>query len=637
MQSMTDSKTGKKIGWTRRRARRGVSLIEILIVLVILVVGILTIIRLFPSGFFSVESVGNAGLADSLGIGTLQGQTQNSGGLPDAILPGSMDSYGQPTVGSLIPANIGAYDPDRAENLDNAHVIYNETMTVPSVRTAAGVTQSIYVVSFGPLLMGNIDPTVSLTQLPMYVSINGLPWAVQANTFAAYPNPKDLLALNQPNYLVDYSTGQIALPYEFYPQTFVMTIRDANDKIATVHLTVPSALVVTTGNPSGPLTNDLQGYQPSTGDSITGHYNGNWFDPTDTTTLKYDTDIAVTLTKPWKAVGLYRPFVGEKMIGGGGFTNDPYEFMLPNANLFDGTSMQQGNIGAISFNPLGAGRIGVKPLKAQITYQNYSWRILHEDRDIPALAPGNTTVARLTLKNLRRVGDARPDNTIDSGLIPGSNVGFVIQDLDTGLIIARSDAAATLNDEDTNGTVANQINLSYATGRITFPDTAFSPAGSAHHVRIYYAGDAQWTVAVQKAPSFYGRTADVAGAADPMIRPGHYALDPTTGVLYFPRCDAGKTVTIEGITAYTGSGTAIPEPNVTVAVGDVVDSSHGTDYVTITSVGLGSPLTLTATGPGNAYATFSAVRGLSARAVVAWKERDRWKVHTVDTFLTKPQ
>ena len=71
-------------------------------------------------------------------------------------------------------------------------------------------------------------------------------------------------------------------------------------------------------------------------------------------------------------------------------------------------------------------------------------------------------------------------STIDTGLIPGSNVGFVIQDLDTGLPLA-----APINDEDTNGTVANQINLSYATGRITFPDTAFSPAGFSHHVRIY--------------------------------------------------------------------------------------------------------------------------------------------------------
>ncbi len=46
---------------------------------------------------------------------------------------------------------------------------------------------------------------------------------------------------------------------------------------------------------------------------------------------------------------------------------------------------------------------------------------------------------------------------------------------------------------------------------------------------------------------------------------------------------------------------------------------------------------LYAKGPNNAYVTIAAVRGLSARAVVAWKERNRWKVHSVDTVLTRPQ
>jgi len=33
----------------------------------------------------------------------------------------------------------------------------------------------------------------------------------------------------------------------------------------------------------------------------------------------------------------------------------------------------------------------------------------------------------------------------------------------------------------------------------------------------------------------------------------------------------------------------------------------------------------------------TAVRGLSVRSVVAWKERDRWKVHSVDTLLNRAQ
>ena len=64
--------------WPRRRNRRGVSLIEILVVLAILVVGILAIIRLFPSGFFSIESVGNTALADTIGSAANSGRRRRT-------------------------------------------------------------------------------------------------------------------------------------------------------------------------------------------------------------------------------------------------------------------------------------------------------------------------------------------------------------------------------------------------------------------------------------------------------------------------------------------------------------------------------------------------------------------------------
>ena len=101
MQSMKDSKV--VMGNIRRKARRGVSLIEILVVLVLLVLGILIIVRLFPSGFFSINSVGDAALADGLGQAALSAQTQNASALPESILPG--------TLTSLTAAN-GDYDPD---------------------------------------------------------------------------------------------------------------------------------------------------------------------------------------------------------------------------------------------------------------------------------------------------------------------------------------------------------------------------------------------------------------------------------------------------------------------------------------------------------------------------------------------
>ncbi len=114
-----------------QRAQRGVSLIEVLVVLVILVTGILTIIRLFPSGFFSIQSTGNAALADSMGGAAISSGTQDSNSLPEAILPDNLASDNLLSV-TTNAAAYSNYDPDDPNNLENARVVSNETISVPS-------------------------------------------------------------------------------------------------------------------------------------------------------------------------------------------------------------------------------------------------------------------------------------------------------------------------------------------------------------------------------------------------------------------------------------------------------------------------------------------------------------------------
>ena len=243
-------------------------------------------------------------------------------------------------------------------------------------------------------------------------------------------------------------------------------------------------------------------------------------------------------------------------------------------------------------------------------------------------------------------------------------------DLDTGMLVgvvpdgkSGFTPAALTNDEDTAGASTDPavVNVSYATGRLTFNSNAFQDNPSplptvqpkAHRVRIFYAGDQDWTVAVQKAPDFYTRDPDVT-TADPMIDAAQYAfgVDSGTPYLYFPRCDAGKTVEVDGLVAYDNSTPqkAVVCPTVTVAIDDVAVDVGGTKYVrvnlgsTIASAITSAPgntnastLAATGGGPGGSPVSITAVRGLSARAVVAWTERGRWKVHVVDTILTRPQ
>ena len=224
--------------------------------------------------------------------------------------------------------------------------------------------------------------------------------------------------------------------------------------------------------------------------------------------------------------------------------------MLAADNFGSPSPISNANPGVIRFNPKAAGGSGSAALKAQISYQTYTWRILHEDRDVPALPSGNTAVIRLTLKNLKRAGDPNADNTIYAGLA-SSNQSIVILDVDTGAELGFPDPTV-INDEDLNGTITDDVtvNVSYSTGRITFPYNAFgdNPGGAtpkAHRVRIFYAGDQDWTVAVQKAPSYYNFNAAALTNATGLF-PAQYTFDSAVNQVYFPRCDAGKTVEVDG-------------------------------------------------------------------------------------------
>ena len=673
---MKDSSNG--MGKMRKRTRRGVSLIEVLVVLVLLVLGILIIVRLYPSGFFSITSVGNAGLADSLGQAAVQSQSQDLTGLPEAILPVNS------ATNDLTPASAADADydpdfnptvePDYSKTLDKARVISNETITVPAASTvtnAAGTSrQSIYVVDFGPLVM---PVAVSDPNLPKYLSINSPLWTPVMGTVPTAIDPDPALPQTeifprQERFQVDLTNKRIAVPYAAYTndptgtkttagtvkatsyaQKMVVMILGSDGKTYTQYLNVSAATPRDDTNPYAPFDSGNIHYLPDT-TGASGNYQGGWFDPT---TQYLDSAPPFSQNPPpstvtWKAVMLYRPFAG--VAATSSFNGDPYEFTLTSSNIADASNNSLANVGAIAFNPLGAGGSGSNALKARISYLTYSWKVLHEDRDIPALSNTDTAVTRLSLKNLKRAGDNNPDNSIYTGLIPNSFQSMIALDLDTGMAVGNTSpvpdptaAEGNINDEDLNGTKGGTdiINVSFSTGRVTFGSDAFgdNPMGNTphtHRVRLFYVGDADWTVAVQKAPSYYALGPNtVAGGADPMLLAGQYAFDGAQ--LYFPRSDAGKSVEIDGTYVDTsGSAPQLKTFAGTIAIPPVVTTLGGSTYVT---VNLTDP-TLTGALPGASTVTqaaVTAVRGLSVRSVVAWKERDRWKVHSVDTLLNRAQ
>ena len=188
------------------------------------------------------------------------------------------------------------------------------------------------------------------------------------------------------------------------------------------------------------------------------------------------------------------------------------------------------------------------------------------------------------------------------------------------------------------------INIGYALGRLTFGSDAFgdnpnpnqSPAPAtgagtapAHRIRIFYTADLDWTVAVQKPAAYFQQLATTpvqSATGTTALAAYQYAYDSADAFVYFARCNAGKTVEIDG--SYTSGGTTQGFSD-TVAIDPTLYSTGDTAL----RVNLSDGTKFAHPVPAGAAVTFSAVRGLSARSIVAWKERNQYKVHSVDAVL----
>ncbi len=582
--------------------QRGTSLIEVLVVLVILVVGILTIAQLFPGGFVALRSAQNSAFADRLANGMVETLRKNNVSLADAIYmytPGGFNP-------NVSPDDLSPYAPDAAYNdINKQRYISNETFTVPGSRNANGTSYPpLYVLNYGPIYL----PTAG------DITVNSLPWTAKTGDSRlrgdagglAIDNPTDELETGQAAYLVDLNAGKLAVPPAAYKdssgmavtQDFVLTVQPASGSPVTVTLSVPST------------------------------YNGNWFDGTGATNATFN-DSGIP-AGPWTSVTLHRPFRLMGMTTLPLFGTDPYEYAIYGSN--SALTSTAANMGVLAFNPLASGQRGAQALQARVSYTTLNWHILHEDLDVPE--DGGTL--RLQLQNLKKVGDVQFDQTLFGGLISDATTGsdILLLDRDTGLITALStNNVDNLDDNTSNG----PVQVSYQSGRITLPSAA-----AGQHLRVFYEGVADWAVAVQKAPSVYTHSVTGGGADDYAAlsvvgpTPNRYAADAAVRRVYFPRCDAGKTVEFDGVHYSTTTSGAHVLASVTLPLSDASDTVQpGLVYADLS----GSVQNVSGSDTYDPMKplTFDAVRGISARALVVWHERGNWKTRSVDTLLTPTQ
>ena len=401
--------------------------------------------------------------------------------------------------------------------------------------------------------------------------VKGLPWTAETNDSAGSFQPSDLPA-GQQVFAVDYVNGKIGVP------------------------------TTTFDEPNCELTVD--GGLHYVNFTLKAVNSGQWLDAA---TINAFSGVSGTLAAgPWTPgqVAFRRIFHSVSTFTG---DPDPYGYALTNSNILP-SSGPSANVGGIRFNPAAGGGNGSKPLKAQISYTAYDWSIIHEDRDVPGSTSSSSPLGspvRLSLSHLKEIGYLQTNNKNYSGVIPNTNMPMIVVDLDTGL-------AANIS----------YYQINYGSGLVTL-----SSAYNGSRVRIYYAAENDWAVAMQKAPRAYQwKTTAFPLAATDSVPAITYEVDTTNAIAYFPRCDAGKTIEIDGIPTTAGSATSL---TTSLPQADKINNYISLNLASLVS-NIGA-LTATTTTP-----PFTSVRGLSARAFVAYRERDgNYRMRTVDTVLAR--
>lgn len=607
---------------SRNAARRGTSLVEILVVLVILVFGILSVIRLFPAGFLVFRAAQNNGVGQRLGQSLIETVSKDTSNIADGVYIYN-DALGFDP--NIAPDDLGAWKTDPANaaysDINKARYIQNETVTIPAPRqvapqNAAYSNSSVYAVNYGPMIV-NAAYGVTVVSAPWKQLIgSSLPTAGTGSP--PVDQPLDLLPSGQAQYLVDYAAHQIAVPVEKYARTYEFSVK-TDQGVGTFEI------------------------------SAAANYTGDW----EHISLQGSAG-AIPDTAKWidGSAVVYRNF---QQLGGGQQTanlansqwsaQDPYQYQL----RYDSLGPAGVNYGVLDFNPLAGGGNGTPPLKARISYQVYNWHVLHEDHSLPVSSQDRTI--RLGIDNLKKTGDVQHDQSLYPGIFGSTTIpaDLVVCNLDTGFTAAY-DTNVNGNATDLDGDISNsaKVGISYKGGRVTFPSGGSDPNNLAYneanptpnsngvHIRLYYMGAADWGVALQKAPASYGAAASMALLTQRSAGPPNFCYYPQTTAaggtsvnVYFPFCDYGKTVEISNIQYQDTSG-AIHD-----YAGSTNTSAINHPFViggqTVGYVQVAMPNDYDSTKP----VTIGSVRGVSANAIVVWRENDQWKRRIVDTLLPR--
>lgn len=610
-----------------RSARRGTSLVEVMVVLVVLLIGVFAVIRVFPAGLTFLRTSGNRIIATRFAQAMAEQLKADEANLPDHV------EYGFIETGN--PLTIVGTDPDDLSTRPDGNPYYSDVNKWRRIRGEAvrigmptpGAFGSgfPYMVKFGPIYLDSAfgDPTTVPTGHESYLSVVSAPFISadsNAESESGSVNPYRYRGAlrSARHYVLDSGIGGGGAYLLVLPSSRERTFRvrclvaagDAADGTPGSVRSVEDSVVVPAG-----------AYQwvplPSVGDGEA---------------VVPGSDL---LTRAFR-----------RLPAGDNWTSDdPYEYKLVSSNIASSPGgSSYANLGQLAFHPAGATQAadatsGQQGFVAYVDYYVLDWHILHDDREVPAVAAdaAGAVPIKLTLGKIKRNGDPNSDNTLYDGLFPSadtdpsSNYDLRIIRLDTGAVLVQGDYDLRADtDAGADYWVRDGRDGTWDTGAIYLNSNRLR-AGTP--VRVLYKGDGDWAVCVQKAASTYrawiasqaGRP-PVSGGAGGLVTgdPSRFGLEGTR--LYWFRSEINKSVVVRLETVdSSGERTRLAPVQLNI---DRTDGDHS--YADLARY--------LPAGTSSFRVVGGEIQGVSTKVRVVWKDRvdDRapWQVQDLDTYLS---
>lgn len=278
------------------------------------------------------------------------------------------------------------------------------------------------------------------------------------------------------------------------------------------------------------------------------------------------------------------------------WSTDPYEYKIIDAMM-----------GIIAFNPLGYSRTEFgRNLEAHIDYDILDLQIIHEDRRIPPASVGTDSYINLALKHIKETSVSGEGNY--HGLPIGGGTDVEAVDIETGYHV---DGGLALRHKDGRVQIPSNLTLQRPDGTIiTVPSVG-------RNVRFFYKAENDWSVQFLKAYSRYER-ADAA----PLDYKSYYVDNSLPDTIWFAACNGNHTVSVDY--EYDDSGAVKKVVGEAYQVSDtpaIQPFSGGIEWVSVQLKHI----------PTRIYS----VNGISAKARVLWRERDRWRRVDLDSTMVR--